>query len=137
VKVDSLGGKTYTGKITRFTGKVNEDTRTMTTEMEVVNPELEIVPGMYAAVVLKVEQRPQVLVIPIQAAGSETDSTVYVINAGHEIEARPVTLGLETPAKYEVTSGLKEGEWVMIGNRSLVHPGQKVEAKLVNQPVIQ
>jgi len=136
VKVDSLGGKTFTGKVTRFTDKVNEDTRTMTTEMEVENPKLEIVPGMYAAVVLKVEQRRHVLVIPTLAAGSAKDSTVYVINPNHEIEARPVTLGLETPEKYEVTSGLKDGEWVMIGDRSLVHPGQKVEAKLVSQPTV-
>jgi len=133
VKVDSLGGKTYAGKVTRFTGRVNEDTRTMTTEMEVVNPELEIVPGMYAAVALKVEQRPRVLVVPIEAVSGEKDPTVYVINGGDEIEARPVTLGLETPERYEVTSGLKEGEYVMIGNRSLVHPGQKVETKLVSQ----
>jgi RND family efflux transporter MFP subunit len=134
VKVDSLGGKTFTGKVTRFSEKVNEDTRTMTTEMEVENPDLEIVPGMYASVVLKIQERPQALAIPTQAAGGETDSTVYVINADHEIESRPVKLGLETPEKYEVTSGLKEGELVMIGNRSLVHPGQKVEAKIIGEP---
>ena len=134
VKVDSLGGKTFTGKVTRFTDKVNEDTRTMTTEIEVENPNLDIVPGMYASVVLKVEDRPQVLAIPTQAVGGEKDSSVYVINADHQIESRPVTLGLETPEKYEVTSGLKEGELVMIGNRSLVHPGQKVEAKLITEP---
>ena len=134
VKVDSLGGKTFTGKVTRFTDKVNEDTRTMTTEIEVENPNLDIVPGMYASVVLKVEDRPQVLAIPTQAVGGEKDSSVYVINADHQIESRPVTLGLETPEKYEVTSGLKEGELVMIVNRSLVHPGQKVEAKLITEP---
>ncbi len=133
VRVDSLGGKTFTGKITRFTDKVNDETRTMTTEMEVENPNLEIVPGMYASVVLKIQEHPQVLTIPIQAAGGGTDATVYVINGDGEIESRPVKLGLETPYKYEVTSGLKEGELVMIGNRSLVHPGQKVEAKLVDQ----
>jgi RND family efflux transporter MFP subunit len=133
VKVDSLDGRTFTGKITRFTDKVDEDTRTMTTEMEVENPNLEIVPGMYAEVVLKVGERPQVLVVPIEAVSGEKDPTVYVINGGDEIEARPVTLGLETPEKYEIASGLKEGEYVMIGNRSLVHPGQKVEVKLISQ----
>lgn len=50
VEVESLGGKTFTGVISRFTGRVNDETRTMITEMEVANPDLEIVPGMYAAV---------------------------------------------------------------------------------------
>ncbi len=136
VKVDSLDGRTFTGKITRFSDEVNEDTRTMTTEMEVENPDLAIVPGMYAEVELKVGERPQVLAIPTEATGGEKDPTVYVINAGQEIEVRPVKLGLETPEKYEIASGLKEGEWVMIGNRSLVHPGQKVEAKLISQPTM-
>jgi RND family efflux transporter MFP subunit len=137
VKVDSLNNKAFKGKITRFSQKVDDDTRTMITEMEVDNPSLEIVPGMYAAVVLKVEERPNVLTIPTQASGGEKSSTVYVINENHEIEARPVKLGMETPEKYEIASGLKEGELVMIGNRSLVHPGQKVEAKIVGQPTLQ
>jgi RND family efflux transporter MFP subunit len=130
MRVDSLDGKKFTGKITRTTGKVNDDTRTMIAEMEVPNPDLEIVPGMYAAVALQVASRPRALVIPTLAVSGQKDSTVYVINANHEIEARPVVLGLETPDKYEVVSGLQEGEMVMLGNRSGVRAGQKVEVKL-------
>jgi RND family efflux transporter MFP subunit len=126
-RVDSLGGKTFTGRITRFTDKVNEDTRTMITEMEVANPDLEIVPGMYAVVMLKVQSRSQVLAIPSQAVASGEKNTVYVVNQDNEIEERTVTLGLETPNRYEVTSGLKEGDKVIIGSRSQVHVGEKVE----------
>ena len=130
VRVESLGGKTFTGNITRFTDKVNDATRTMITEMEVKNPDLEIVPGMYATVVLKVEHRTQVLAIPTEAVASAKNSAVDVINADHQIEEREFTLGLETPDRYEVTSGLKEGEKVIIGNPSRVHAGEKVEPKL-------
>jgi RND family efflux transporter MFP subunit len=129
VRVDSLGGKTFNGKITRFTDKVNDATRTMITEIEVANTNLEIVPGMYAEVVLKVERRPNVLTIPTEAVASQKESKVDVINANNEIEEREVTLGLETPNRYEVISGLKEGEKVMIGNHSQVHAGEKVEPK--------
>lgn len=133
VRVDSLGGRAITGKITRFAGKVAEDTRTMTTEIEVENPKLELVPGMYATVILKVQRRPNALAIPSQAVSGDKSPTVYVVNERGEIEVRPVTLGVETPDKFEVTSGLKEGDLVMIGNRSLVHPGEKVETKPVDQ----
>ena len=131
VRVESLGGKAFTGTITRSTLKVNEDTRTMMTEIEVPNPKLEIVPGMYARVVLKVQRRPHVLTIPIQAVPPGYGANVYVVNDQHQIEERPVTLGLETPTEYEVTSGLKEGELVLVGSRSQVQPGQKVEPKVV------
>jgi RND family efflux transporter MFP subunit len=133
VRVESLGGRTFTGKISRFTDKVEEETRTMLAEIEVDNPGLELVPGMYATVILRVARRPNALAVPIQAVAGDNEKTVYVINQKQEIEIRPVTLGLETPEKYEVTSGLGEGELVMIGNRSLVRPGQKVQTRTIDQ----
>lgn len=131
VRVESLKGKPFTGTISRFTQKVDEDTRTMITEIEVPNPKLELMPGMYATVVLKVERRPQALAIPTEAISADKKNSVYVVNSEQEIEERPVTLGLETPDKYEVVAGLKEGDLVMVGARSKVKPGQKVEAKLI------
>jgi RND family efflux transporter MFP subunit len=136
VRVDSLGGKTFVGKITRFTDEVNDQTRTMTTEMELDNPNLEIVPGMYAVALFKFEQHSNALTVPTEAISNPKDPVVYVINADDEIEARPVKLGVEMPERYEVTDGLKEGELVMIGSTSQVHPSQKVEPKLVAQPII-
>jgi hypothetical protein len=82
-------------------------------------------------VVLKVERRQQVLVIPTEAISAGKNASVYVVNSNQELEERPVTLGLETPTKYEVVAGLKEGDLVMIGDRSQVKPGQKVETKLI------
>jgi RND family efflux transporter MFP subunit len=131
VRVESLKGKTFTGIISRSTQKVEEDTRTMIAEIEVPNPKLELVPGMYATVVLKVERRPQALAIPTEAISTDKKNSVYVVNSDQEIEERPVTLGLETAGKYEIVAGLKEGDLVMIGSRSQVKPGQKVEAKLI------
>jgi RND family efflux transporter MFP subunit len=130
VRVESLGDKSLTGTIARSTLRVNEDTRTMTTEIEVPNPKLELVPGMYAKVVLKVQPHPQALTIPIDAVPPGQSSSVYVVNQQNEIEERPVTLGLETPGKCQVITGLREGEMVLIGSRSRVRVGQRVEARL-------
>jgi RND family efflux transporter MFP subunit len=137
VRVESLGGRSFTGSISRFTQQVTDNTRTMITEMEVLNPNLEIIPGMYATVVLNVENRPQTLAIPIQTSATGGTTKVLVVNAKHEIEERPVTLGLETPSKYEVVSGLREGDLVMMGNPSQLKPGQKVETKTIRSEVVE
>ena len=137
VRVESLGGKLFTGRISRFTDEVNAETRTMITEIEVDNPDLEIIPGMYTVVLFKYADHPGALSIPTEALSDTKNPVVYVINASREIEARPVKIGVEMPDKFEITGGLREGELVMIGNRSQVHPGQKVEPKLVDQPAIQ
>ena len=129
VRIDSLGGRVLSGKIARFSDKVDDSTRTMVAEMEVPNASLELVPGMYANVVLKVDERTRALAIPIEALPAGGKS-VLVINRAREVEERPVTLGLETPSRYEVLSGLKEGDLVVIGNPGQLAAGQKVEPRI-------
>ena len=131
VRVDSLNGETFTGTISRFTDDVSENTRTMITEIEVPNPNLKLVPGMYATVTLKVEKHPQALAVPIEAVVGDNPPTVYVVNRNNQIEEHSVKLGLETPDEYEVLSGLREGDLVIIGSHSRLQTGQKVEPKLV------
>lgn len=131
VRVDLLGGKTFTGVITRATMRVNMDTGTMMTEIEVPNPNLEIVPGLYASVVFQAERHPDALAIPVQAVPPGQTSTVYVVNNQNILEEEPVTLGMETPSEVEVLSGLKEGDLVLVGSRASAHSGEKVEARLI------
>jgi RND family efflux transporter MFP subunit len=131
VKVDSLNGRTLTGTISRFTHDVDDNTRTMTTEIEVPNPNLELVPGMYATVVLKVEKHLQALAVSTEAVVSGKTSAVFVVNRDNQIEERAVKLGLETADKYEILSGLREGDLVVIGNRSGIQSGQHVAPKLI------
>jgi len=131
VRVESLGAKRFAGIITRATLRVNEDTRTMITEIEVANPNLELVPGMYAEVRLKVQRRLQALAVPIEAVPPGQTSSLYIINDQDQIEERPVSLGIDTPNRYEVTTGLKGGELVLVGSRSQVRPGDKVKPILI------
>jgi len=118
-----------TGAISRFSRRIALDTRTMQTEVEVPNSDLKLIPGMYATVVLRIQRRPQTLAIPVEAVSGSEHPTVFVVNDRQEIEERPIKLGLETPARYEVLTGLHQGERVMIGNRSQVHVGEKVSAQ--------
>jgi len=131
VRVDSLGGKILTGKISRFADSVDDRTRTMMTEIEVPNPDLQLVPGMYATVVLDLDRRPAALAVPTEAVSGGDAPVVFVVNSRDEIEKRPVKLGLETPDKYEVLSGVSEGERVVVGNHAEFTDGQKVEPKPV------
>jgi len=103
----------------------------MTVEIEVPNPDLELVPGMYATVVLEVEKHSQVLTVPVEAVVGEKTPTVIVVNSDNQVEERPIKKGMETPEKYEVISGLQEGDMVVVGNRSALQTGQKIEPKLL------
>jgi macrolide-specific efflux system membrane fusion protein len=86
-------------------------------------------------VALKVEKHLQTLAIPTEAVAGEKTPTVYVLNRDNQIEERAVKLGLETADKYEIISGLQEGDLVVIGSRAGFQAGQKVEPKLIQLSV--
>ncbi|MGA7766852.1 MAG: efflux RND transporter periplasmic adaptor subunit [Candidatus Sulfotelmatobacter sp.] len=131
VRVPSLN-RTVPGKVARFSVDVREDTRTMHTEVDVRNPDRLLVPGLYADADLTLEHREDIPSIPLQAVNHEADkTTVFVVNGNGELEDRQVTLGLQTATDAEVVSGIREGEQVVISDRSGLKPGEKVVAQPV------
>ena len=56
---------------------------------------------------------------------------VFVVDSNKRLEERPVVLGLQTADRAEVTDGLREGDLVVIGNRSQLKPGEAVNPKIV------
>jgi RND family efflux transporter MFP subunit len=126
VKVPSLG-RLFPGKVARFSGRVQPATRTMDTEVDVPNPNLVLIPGMYAEVNLTLDRRYDALAAPVSAIDS--DGGVMVVTSKGKVEARKVSLGLETSNLVEIRSGLQEGDLVVIGNRSSLQPGQQVNPK--------
>ena len=118
VLVPSLN-RTFPGKVARFSVDVKEDTRTMHTEVDVPNPDRQLIPGMYAEATLKLEEKPHALAVPLQAVNHEgEETTVFVVTADNKIEERPVKLGIQTATDAEVVSGLKEGDLVVVSDRS-------------------
>ncbi len=133
VQVQSLG-RDFRGTISRFAQKLDLSTRTMETEVDVPNPQLILMPGMYATAILDLDRRENALCVPVQAiSGTGSGATVLVVNRDQKIEERQVTLGIETPTRIEIVSGLKEGEMVIVGSRSQLRAGQSVEPRVIEE----
>lgn len=147
VRVPTLN-RTFSGKVTRFSTKVSSSTHTMNTEIDVPNQNMVMIPGMYAEVRLTPDRRNGVVAVPITAVDlTDSDTSrrskgadagpattrggqITVVTPDNRIEIRRVSLGLETASKVEVLSGLKEGEFIVIGGRSSLQAGQIVEPKV-------
>lgn len=136
VKFDGSGA-TLKAPISRFSRRVDMATRTMRTEVEIANSDLHLIPGMYATVVLNASPRPGALAVPVEAIGSLENPSVYVVSPDGMVSEHSVKLGVETPGSFEVLGGLEAGDLVVVGNRSGVHPGQKVEPKVVSTSLYQ
>jgi RND family efflux transporter MFP subunit len=123
-------GATFEGRVSRFSGIVERATRTMLTEIEVDNPEGKLKPGMYANVTLVLKESNDAKVVPPQALYGGENRRVLAVGSNGMIEERSVTIGLQTPTKVEVLSGLETGDLVIVGSRSGLVPGQKVSAQV-------
>jgi RND family efflux transporter MFP subunit len=131
VRVPSLN-KTFPGKVARFSVDVKEATRTMHTEVDVQNRDRVLMPGLYADADVALEHRDDIPTIPLQAVNHEGNkTTVFIVGRNSEIEDRPITLGLQTANDAEVVSGLKEGEQVVVSDRSGLKPGDTVHPQVV------
>jgi len=132
VNVHSLN-RGYEGRVARFSGKIDLATRTMETEIDVPNRGFVLKPGMYAEAALTLDRRADALAVPVQALSVNGQSTaVFLVTLESKIEERPVTLGIETPNKVEILSGIKENDLVVVGSRSQLKAGQRVEPKVVD-----
>lgn len=131
VEIPSLN-RTFSGKIARFSEEVTPATRTMHTEVQVSNDAAHsLKAGMYANASLQIVQRSGALAVPVDAVDRQGDkSTVDVIGDANQVEMRPVTTGIETADSIEIVSGLKEGEMVVVGDRSGLKAGTTVAPKL-------
>lgn len=135
VRVTTLG-KTFPGRVARFAEKIQPSTRTMDTEVDVPNPSLTLIPGMYAEVNLRVDERRNAVSVPLEAVDrSGGASRVYLVTQGNTIQIKPVSLGLETAQRVEVQSGLQEGDVVVVGRRAGLKDGQRVQARSLEAQV--
>ncbi len=131
VRVPSLN-RIFPGKVARFSVDVREDTRTMHTEVDVKNPDRVLLPGLYAEADLSLDRKKDVPTVPVQALNHEREkSTVFVVNRDGKLEDRTVELGLQTASDAEIAYGVREGEMVVVSDRSGLKAGEKVHPQTV------
>jgi len=123
-------GEHFTGKITRSTGALERATRTEQVEVDVPNDKLRLAPGMFANVLLGVEEHSDVLTIPLEAVDRGQNPTVLVVGNDHRVTRRAIRTGLEDANSVEVTSGLTEGDRVIVANLASYQSGELVDPRL-------
>jgi RND family efflux transporter MFP subunit len=131
VHVSSLD-RNFPGHVGRFSTDVAQDTRTMHTEVDVLNPNRVLMPGLYADATITLERRNNVLSVPLQAISHDTNgNTVFVVTPNNTIAIRTVQIGLQNADWVEVTSGLNEGDSVVVSDHASLKDGAAVQPHAV------
>ncbi|MCQ2177876.1 MAG: efflux RND transporter periplasmic adaptor subunit [Bacteroidales bacterium] len=129
VSVDALPGKTYEGKIAMIHPTMDARSHTFNAEVHVQNRNYDLRPGMFARVDVTMGANSSI-VIPDAAVVKQQGSgvrVVYVLKGDNTVRQKSVTLGRHIGDKYEILTGLGEGEQVVVRGAFTLREGQKVE----------
>lgn len=114
--LDALPGNTYTAKVVAIgpVGTITQGVVNYPVTVSVSDKDPAIKPGMTANLSITVDQRQNVLMIPIRAVRTQgNQKMVTVLYKGQQIPV-PVQLGLENDTSTEITSGLQEGDVILL-----------------------
>ena len=129
VELDALPEQKFEGKVSRITPMIDPQTRTFEVEVTVANGKELIKPGMYARVIMNYGTR-QSVVVPDLAVVKQLGSGnryIYVYKADGTVAYQKVELGRRMNDKYEILSGIADGDEVVTSGQVALKDGVAVE----------
>ena len=129
IELDALPEQTFEGKIYRITPSIDAATHTFPVEIIIPNGKEQIKPGMYARVTMKYGTRSNVVVpdrAVVKMLGSG-DRFIYVYKADGTVSYQKVELGRRMQDKYEILSGIADGDEVVVTGQAALKDGMAVE----------
>ena len=138
VEVDALPGRRFSGKVVRLAPTLDPGTRTLDAEVQLDNRAGELYPGMYGRGAIVVETHPQMAVVPVGAVVlSNREAFAFVVEHGGDVvHRRALTLGVDGGDWFEVKTGLKAGEEVVVAGSEALSEGMKVRAARAPDPFV-
>ncbi len=125
--IADLGGRQFSGAVTRTANALDPTTRTLLAEVQVANADGALMPGMYTLVDLATPRRNPPLLIPGDTLVVRGDgSQAAVVGSDHTVHFQRVQLGRDFGDKIEVLSGLEAGQQVVVNPGDNVQEGAKV-----------
>jgi cobalt-zinc-cadmium efflux system membrane fusion protein len=117
LRVDSVPGRTFTGKLTWIGAEVDERSRMARARVEVANPDRLLRARMFARARILTRSADGALLLPSPAVQRiEGKPLVFVKLADDLFEARAITLGAKSDGQCEVLAGLKPQEQVAVAH---------------------
>ena len=107
--------------------EVDEGTGSVTLRALFPNPERQLLPGMFVHAVMETGKRDEVFLVPNQALmlGNE-QSRLYVVDENDVVHERHVKNEQLVDNQWLVSSGLEQGDRVVVEGRQKIRPGVSV-----------
>lgn len=121
--------KVFAGKVSLIYPTIDEKTRTFAVEITIANQNGNVRPGMFARASINFGNAKRVVVPDnsiIKRAGSG-DRYIYVVNNDGTVTYNKVELGRRLGSEYELLSGVKDGDIVVVSGHTKLKDGAHVQ----------
>jgi RND family efflux transporter MFP subunit len=129
VRLPALGEASFSGRVTSVGVAADPTTRTYAVEISVPNPSHRLKAGMVAEATVEGNQRTTAITVPAGAVVRNADGTtiVYLLDSRtNRVHSRRVAVGMTRGERVEITSGLAEGDPVIVAGQQRVRDGSAV-----------
>lgn len=112
--------------------QVDPQTDTLIMRATIPNPERTLTDGQFVTAIIRERQEAPRLVVPqVALQVDQSGYYVLVVNDQHKVEQRRVQTGPQLGTDIVVTSGVKEGDKVIVDGIQKVRPGQVVQETIL------
>lgn len=128
IKLDVYGDEVFKGKVSLVYPTIDASTRTFPVEIKIANADERVRPGMFARATMNFGTRNHV-VAPDQSIVKQSgsgDRYIYVYKNG-KVSYQKVELGRRMGNKYEIVSGVENGDQVVTTGQNRLTNGMEVE----------
>ncbi|MFT4076826.1 MAG: efflux RND transporter periplasmic adaptor subunit [Asticcacaulis sp.] len=127
VTVEADGGEPISGHLQLIDNQFDGTSGTLRARAVFQNTEGKLIPGQFVRIHMgAAQQKPALLVSELAVGTDQSKRFVYVVGADHKVAYREVTLGGTANGLRIVTSGLKDGERIVVSGIQHVGPGSVV-----------
>lgn len=130
VRLDVYGDEVFKGRVSLIYPTIDPATRTFPVEIKIANADGRVRPGMFARVTMNFGTL-QHVVAPDRAIVKQSgagDRYIYVYKDG-KVSYQKVELGRRMHDKYEIISGVNDGDQVVVTGQSRLTNGMEVEVE--------
>jgi membrane fusion protein, multidrug efflux system len=124
------GEGTAVGKVSYFENTVDVTTGTIRVKAKFDNQDRLLWPGQFVRVTLKLQDRPNAIVVPSQAVQTGQEGLfVYIVKPDQTVDIRPVRAGQRAGDETVIEDGVQPGETVVTEGTLRLVAGSRVQLR--------
>jgi RND family efflux transporter MFP subunit len=126
ISSNDLSGRPISGAITRTSDAIDPQARTFRVEVDIPNPDRRLVPGLYVQVAFQLQNGGMSQVPAAALLFGSQGPRVALVDGDATVRFRAVTIGRDDGDKVELSSGVSNGDRLVLNISNQIFEGEQV-----------